>query len=170
VLIVISGLPGTGKTTLARALARRIGAAHLSVDAVEDALLGAGLDANWTTGVAAYEAVRTSAQENLSLALTVVVDAVNDSEAARQTWRDAANTTGVALHFVVLRPPPTVEHQRRLHTRTRHLRHVAEPTWGDVMERARTYAKWEDDRVELSACESVQALTERVQEVLRLGR
>jgi predicted kinase len=170
VLIVISGLPGTGKTTLATALARRVGAAHLSVDAVEDALLGVGLDANWTTGVAAYEAVRAAAEQNLSLALTVVVDAVNDSEAARQTWRDAANATGVALHFVLLRPPPTFEHQRRLHARTRNLRHVPEPSWGDVMERARTYEKWEDDPVELSATESVEAMVERVQKLLGLGR
>lgn len=90
VLIVISGLPGVGKTTLAAALARQARAVHLSVDAAEEALLGAGLEPGWTTGVAAYEAVRAAAEQNLTLGLIVVVDAVNDSEAARQTWRTAA--------------------------------------------------------------------------------
>lgn len=93
-LIVISGLPATGKTTFAAALAQHTSAVHLSVDAVEDALLRAGQDPGWITGVAAYEAVGAAAQQNLALGHVVVVDAVNDSEAARQTWRDAAGRAG----------------------------------------------------------------------------
>src|SRR5688572_16073348 len=105
VLIVISGLPGVGKTTLAAALARRLGASHLSVDTAENALLGAGFEPGWATGVAAYEVVRAAAEQNLRLGHTVVVDAVNDSDAARQTWRNAAAATESALRFVVLLPP-----------------------------------------------------------------
>ena len=120
-LIVISGLPGIGKTTLAAALARRMRTTHLSVDTVEDALLGAGFAPGWTTGVAAYEAVRVAAEQNLSLGHTVVVDAVNDTDAARQTWRDAATATRNVVRFVLLRPPPPDEHQRRLRGRKRAL-------------------------------------------------
>src|SRR3954451_4266741 len=85
VLIVISGLPGTGKSAVAAALAARLGAAHLSIDPIEDALLGAGIPRSWETGVAAYEAARVMAEQNLSLGASVVVDAVNDSEPARET-------------------------------------------------------------------------------------
>ena len=61
-LIVVSGLPGTGKSTVAAALAGHINAVHLSVDDAEDALLGAGLPPGFRTGVAAYEAVRAAAK------------------------------------------------------------------------------------------------------------
>jgi predicted kinase len=85
VLIVISGLPGTGKSAVAAAVAGELDGVHLSVDRIEDALLGAGLRRSWETGVAAYEAARAAAEQNLDLGRTVVVDAVNDSEAARNT-------------------------------------------------------------------------------------
>ena len=165
-LIVISGLPGTGKTTLAEALARRIGAAHLSVDIVEEALRGAGFDAGWTTGVAAYEGVRAAAEQNLLLGLTVVVDAVNDSEAARQTWRNAASAAGSVVRFVLLRPPPPSEHRRRIRDRARARRHVDEPTWAQVMERARTYEGWSDEPIHVSASEPVDLLVRRLEHEL----
>lgn len=168
VLIVISGLPATGKTTLAQLLARRVGAAHLSVDTVEEALLGAGLKPSWTTAVAAYEAVRAAAEQNLALGFTVVVDAVNDSDAARRTWREAAMNTGRDLRFVLLHPPEPAEHRRRLRARARGLRHVREPTWPEVIERARLYEEWPDEPIELSASEPAERLVERLAQSLDL--
>ena len=41
-LIVFAGLPGTGKTTLARLLAAEVRAAHLRVDAIEAAMKRTG--------------------------------------------------------------------------------------------------------------------------------
>ena len=169
VLIVISGLPGVGKTTLAAALARRTRAVHLSVDAAEEALLGAGLEPGWTTGVAGYEAVRAAAEQNLTLGLIVVVDAVNDSEAARQTWRIAADKADAELRFVLLQPPEPAEHQRRLRARTRDLHHVGEPTWQEIVDRAQRYEQWVDAPVELSADEPVATLVERLQKELQLA-
>lgn len=96
-LIVISGLPGTGKSTVAAAVADELDGVHLSVDLIEDALLGAGLPRSRQTGVAAYEAVRAAAEQNLAAGRTVVVDAVNDSEAARDTWRRVTVRCGAGV-------------------------------------------------------------------------
>lgn len=144
-LIVVSGLPGTGKSAVAAALAARLQAVHFSIDPIEDALLGAGLPRSWETGVAAYEAARVMAEQNLELGARVVVDAVNDSEPARETWRLAAVHARAEVVFVLLTLDDEAEHRRRLDGRSRGLAHVAEPTWDDVRARAAAYEPWADD-------------------------
>jgi predicted kinase len=143
-LVVISGLPGTGKSAVAAAYAARSGAVHVSVDPIEDALLGAGLPRSWETGVAAYEAARVVAEQNVRLGLDVVVDAVNDSEPARATWRAAAAGTGTDVVFVLLALNDETEHRRRLETRRREMAHLPEPSWDDVTARAAAFAPWPD--------------------------
>lgn len=164
-LLVISGLPGTGKSAVAREVAQRLNAVHLSIDLVEEALLGSGLDKGWVTGVAAYEAVRTMAESNLVLGHPVVVDAVNDGEAARDTWRAAAVSAGVALNFVLLNVSDADEHRRRLEGRDRGLVHVAEPTWEQVQARAAEYEPWIGEHAVIDAD---APLVEVVQHVLNL--
>jgi predicted kinase len=162
VLVVISGLPGTGKSTVGAAVAKRICAVWLSVDEVEDALLGVGLPSDWTTGVAAYEAVAAAAAENIRLGHVVIVDAVNDSEPARDTWRRAAEAASVPLVFVLLTPPPEGEHRRRLQGRTRNLTHQSEPTWEHVQARAQTYEAWRDPPVSIDSGQPLDVVVDEV--------
>ena len=88
-LLVVSGLPGTGKTTLADSLAGRLRAVRVSVDPVEEALLESGLPRSWESGAAAYRAGAAMAATNLAGGLPVVADAVNDSVAARAATYEA---------------------------------------------------------------------------------
>lgn len=164
-LIVVCGLPGVGKTSVAAVVAGRMRAVHLSIDAIEETLLGSGLPAGWQVGVAAYEAARAIAELNLRLGHVVVVDAVNDSEEARQTWRSAADAVGAGLLLVT---SDEREHERRLLGRNRGFSHVSEPTWADVHRRRAEYAPWTDDHVEIDT--SSQTLHEIADAVVaRIG-
>jgi predicted kinase len=161
-LVVISGLPGTGKSTAGEAVARRSRAVWLSVDEVEEALLGVGLPSDWTTGVAAYEAVAAAAAENLRLGHVVIVDGVNDSEPARDTWRRAAEAAAAPLVFVLLTPPPEQEHRLRLESRTRNLTHQSEPTWDDVQARAQTYESWREPPLSIDSGQPLEVVVAEV--------
>lgn len=152
-LIVISGLPGVGKTSVAEIVAARTGSVHLSIDAVEESILACGLPAGWQVGVAAYEVTRAMAEQNLLLGHDVIVDAVNDSENGRETWRTAAERTRAQVEFVHLVISDVQEHERRLSGRDRGLRHVGEPTWRDVQRRRADYAAWSDEVLELDAAD-----------------
>ena len=147
-LVVLSGLPGVGKTSIAEIVAARTGSVHLSIDEVEESILACGLPRGWQVGVAAYEATRAMAEQNLRLGHDIIVDAVNDSEEARQTWRTAASRTGAHLKFVCLVIADAQEHGRRLSGRDRGLVFVGEPTWADVERRRADFAAWSDEVLE----------------------
>lgn len=152
-LVVLSGLPGVGKTSIAEIVAARTGSVHLSIDPVEESLLACGLPPGWQVGVTAYEATRAMAEQNLRLGHDVVVDAVNDSEEARQTWRTAATRAGAQIEFVHLVISDEQEHERRLSERDRSLAHVGEPPWSDVQRQRVAYAAWLDEVLEFDTAE-----------------
>lgn len=163
-LIVLSGLPAVGKSSVATTVAVGIGAVHLSIDVIEESMLGCGLPAGWQVGVAAYETARAMAVLNLRNGRDVVIDAVNDSEAARQTWRAAAEAAAARLSFVHLVIADAQQHEVRLLARDRGFTQVREPTWEDIMQRRAAYAPWTDEHLELDT--AVRSVDQTAREVI----
>jgi len=75
-LIVFGGLPGVGKTAIARELARRIAAVYLRIDSIEQAIRASGV-ASQTMNDAGYRVAYAVAEDNLRTGRTVVADSVN---------------------------------------------------------------------------------------------
>lgn len=168
-LVAVSGLPGVGKTSVAEIIAARTRSVHLSIDAVEESILACELPSGWQVGVAAYEAVRAMAEQNLRLGHDVIVDAVNDSEEARQIWRTAASRTDARIEFVYLMISDAREHERRLSGRDRGLVFVGEPTWTEVERRRADYAAWSDEVLEFdTAARTADEIADAV--VVRFSR
>jgi septum formation inhibitor-activating ATPase MinD len=69
-LIVLSGLPGVGKTTIARELARSLAAVDLRIESIEQALRQAGL----LVEAEGYAVAQAVAADNLRVGQTVIAD------------------------------------------------------------------------------------------------
>ncbi|WP_122333985.1 AAA family ATPase, partial [Pseudomonas amygdali] len=65
-LIVFSGLPGTGKTTIAKGLVDTIGALYLRIDTIEQAIRNSGVLAQ-DVGRSGYMVANELALSNLDL-------------------------------------------------------------------------------------------------------
>jgi len=137
---VISGRPGTGKTTLARALARRRRSCYLRVDAAETALARTGFQ----VGVEGYAVIHELAVSNLLLGIDVVVDAVNAVPEARAAWREAADRGGAELLQVQTWLPDPVEHRRRVEARTADIPGHQVPSWDQV--ESQQWIQWDEKR------------------------
>jgi len=143
-LIVLGGLPGTGKTSLARALARMLRAVYVRIDTVEQALVDSGV-AIRPLGPAGYVVGYALAADNLRLGLPVVADSVNPLAVTRDAWRAVGERMGVQVVEVEVICSDPSEHRRRVESRAADIEGLPLPTWQDVL--ARDYENWAREHV-----------------------
>lgn len=139
-LIAFAGLAGTGKTTLARALAQQLGATYLRIDTIEQALRDSGTLAA-EVGPAGYLVAYALAEANLRLGQIVIADAVNPLRITREAWRRSAANAGSPIIEVEIVCSDRAEHRRRVETRSIDIDGLAAPSWQAVIERS--YEPWD---------------------------
>ncbi|VVD78159.1 MULTISPECIES: AAA family ATPase [Pandoraea] len=143
-LIAFGGLPGTGKTTVAQALARKLAAVYLRIDTLEQAFMAAGSNGA-DIGPAGYLAGYAVAKDNLRLGLTVVADSVNSLHVTRNAWRRVALEAGVSIFEIELICSDKTAHRLRVEERQADILGHKLPTWKDVLERQ--YDAWESEHL-----------------------
>jgi len=135
-LIAIGGLPGVGKTTVARALAGRLRAAHVRIDALEAGLVTTGLvEAGADVGPAGYGLALAVADSCLAAGTDVVVDAVFPVAASREPFTALAQRYGTPIRWVRLVCADAAEHRRRVEERTPDLPGAGVVDWAAVQGR-----------------------------------
>lgn len=159
--MVLSGLPGVGKTTIAREVARATGAVHVRIDSIEEALRQAGGHIE----DAGYRVAYAVAEDNLRIGRTVIADCVNPWPLTRDAWRSVAARGGSGAIEVEIVCLDADEHRRRVESRVADISGQRLPTWDDVL--ARDYRAWTRNRLvidtsRISVEESVRAIVSAV--------
>lgn len=140
-LYVFSGLPGTGKSTLAMRLAKRLAAAYLRIDTVEQALLDL---CSFNPEGEGYRLSYRVAADNLRLGVSVVADSCNTLALTRREWQAVAAANGADCSDIEICCSDETEHRRRVETRDGGSQGLYVPSWTEVQNRE--YEPWQSDR------------------------
>jgi predicted kinase len=122
--IQMSGAPGSGKTTIAHAIARRINAVVIDHDVTKSALLEANVPLA-LAGSASYQVLGAIAQHLLLQGCNVIFDSPCFYQELLEKGRQLAQAVGAVYLYIECRVEDLNELDRRLRTRTRHPSQVA---------------------------------------------
>lgn len=138
-LIILGGLPGSGKTTIARALAKRLRAVHVRVDTIEQCIRASGVPGS-VVGAAGYVTAYGVAEDNLTLGHTVIADSVNGLGVTRAAWLAVADRSAAPAVELEVVCSDKAEHRRRAEARLSDVPGLTKPTWEQITNRV--YEDW----------------------------
>ncbi len=154
-LIVFSGLPGTGKSSLAEAVGRQLSIPVFAKDWLEGVLVRCQLQpastAAPTLGFAGYELLTTLAERQLRFGQSVILDSVASTPSIRAQWQGLAAQHGAGWRVIECLCSNEAEHRARLGGRVRGIPGWHELDWDDVQRVAANYAPWQEPRLVLDA-------------------
>jgi predicted kinase len=151
-LIIFSGLPGTGKSTLAETLGKELSIPVFAKDWLEAALLRSGLEPVTTDkslGFAGYELLTVMAERQLMLGQSVILDSVASSQTIRDTWRQLAEQYEADWRVIECICSDELLHRSRLETRQRHIPGWHELEWSEIERVKQYYAPWKGEHLML---------------------
>jgi predicted kinase len=164
VLVAMTGLPATGKSAIAEAVARRLRSPVFSVDPLEATLHRNGITREQRSDYAAYDLVAMLAESQLRLGQSAVIDAVNAKGFLRRWWVDIAGRHDAHLVTLATICSDQRLHRQRLEQRRRDIEgYLDELTWSDVERGMGDYDPALDVDLVLDA---VRPLEDNIDEVL----
>ncbi len=157
-LIILSGLPGSGKTTLSKGLAEASRFVPIRIDVIEQAMREAGVEVMDGKGYAVGQAIAASL---LRQGFGVIADSVNPIALTRAAWRDVGLSIGVPFIDVHVVCTDAAMHRERLETRADDIKGLKPVTWAEV--EARVFEPWTGPHVVIdTAGHTVSACVEQV--------
>lgn len=156
-LVSFAGLPGTGKTTIARRLSRATGAVYLRVDEIDAAIWA--LEPGRDIGPESYHIAAALAASNLELGHDAIIDCVNPWTITRDIFAAAAGRAHAALLAVEIVCSDEATHRLRVESREADVPGLVALDWQQVV--SRDYTPWQeaDLRIDTASVSADDAVT-----------
>lgn len=167
ILFILSGLPASGKSALAKLLAKEYNAVYLRIDTVEQGLRDiCKLDVEGE----GYRLSYKIAADNLQLGNNVVADSCNPIQLTRMEWQEVACVNGSQFVNIEVVCSDKREHKKRVEIRQSEVEGLKLPTWEEIENRE--YHPWNSERIIIDTANntvetSFQELKERIVQLFK---
>lgn len=163
-IIIIGGLPGTGKTTIANNLANAMGSVTYTKDLLEAAVVRSGLaNANELKGVG-YELLKTLALNCFNSGNSPILDCIAPAQRVSLYWEDLLE---LPIKYLECTCSNESLHQQRLESRERGIEGWYELTWQDVLGIKQQYKPFQKSRLILDSVDSLDENTIKALDYVR---
>jgi predicted kinase len=142
-LVLISGLPGTGKTRLANELATSLQIPVFARDRFQAQLRCLGFTDR--EGSAGYHLLFDMADQQLSLGVSAILDAVFPMHGFRQKAHEIAEGNGARFRAILCYCSNDVVLRKRLEKRKQYVPHWSPVGWDEVLKIRAYFEPWEDN-------------------------
>jgi len=144
VLYIFSGLPASGKSTLAKLLAAKLGAMYVRIDTVEQGLRDL---CNFRVEGEGYRLSYRIIRDNLELGISCISDSCNPIGLTRHEWQEVAESVGAKFVNIETSCSDAYEHEQRVITRKNEVANLTLPDWKQVQNRH--YEAWKTDVIKI---------------------
>ena len=153
--VVVCGLPGTGKSTLADAIADHIRAPVLTKDRIEASLWRDGINTGQNSWQIAENLLTTLASEQLRRHQSVILDTVARSMESRSSWQMLAGEHAAQFRVIECICSDRHVHRTRIDGRHRGIPGWYELSWEDGENVREHYTNWSGDHLVVDGIRSV---------------
>ena len=165
VLIIISGLPGAGKSYFSSKLAERLAAVILESDTLRKVLFSPPTY-SLVESQRLFQAVHHLIERLLKKGITTILDATNLLERHRQSLYDIADRLGVGLVLVYVEAPPEVIRQR-LEDRRQNTKSKSDADWTVYQQMKLSVEKIQRKHYVVDTSRDITPILDRVVEEVR---
>lgn len=149
-LIVFSGLPSTGKSTLAEAVGRHLSIPVFAKDWLEATLVQSEMipsNPDKPLGFAGYQLLTTLAERQLKLGQSAILDSVAGTESIREMWHQLTQQYQATWRVVACICSDETLHRTQLSKRQRNIPGWYELSWSDIEHVRQKYLSWEGEHI-----------------------
>ena len=169
ICIQFSGLPGSGKTTLARKLTSHLQIPVFSKDRIERVLKADGLTDGGS--ITSYHLLLDMADEQLSMGVSVILDAVFPLAGFRHRVREIAQQHDADLFVIHTFCSDEQTYQERMTNRVTYHPGWTPKGWEEVLRLREMYESWSpDDALFVDSIESVDDNLEKIVTTFQLQK
>jgi len=141
-LYIFSGLPGTGKSTLAKKMVKKLNAIYLRIDTIEQGIRDL---CNFNVQGEGYRLTYRIIDDNLKLGNNVVTDQCNPINLTRNEFNNIAIKNYCKYINIEIICSDINEHKSRIENRKNEIENLKLPTWKEIQNRK--YESWEEDHI-----------------------